>query len=219
MTGQQTNILIVDDHPIVLDSLARRLKEEPDFQVVGTAGDGKNAIEMIASLKPDIVIMDNEMPNLDGLEAAKEIRERFPETKIVIYSMFSDKALVAALFKQGISGYVLKGVPMNELIMALNSVASGGTFYSQDVTMNLQEYLLEDHQDDEAGDALNVLSEREKELFLLLADGVPTEKIARRLYISPKTVDSHKYNIMYKLNLTSMAQLTKLAVREKLIKI
>lgn len=220
MTKKPQKILIVDDHPVVLEGLKNALQKEPDFEVVGRAHDGLKAIEMVDSLRPDIVIMDNVMPHLEGLEATKQIKNKFNETRIVMYSMFSDKELVYALFQAGISGYVLKGRPVSEMILALKSVAAGGTFYSEAIGMNLRQYLSEDRPGDpDREPIIERLSSREREVFLLLADGVPVKKIAQRLFISPKTVDTHKYNIMDKLNVTSLAQLTKIAVREKLIKL
>lgn len=219
MTEKIKRILIVDDHPVVLEGIKAALQKEPDCDIVGTADDGLKAIEMIMSLKPDIVVMDNGMPNLDGFEATKEIKKRFNATKIVIYSMLSDKDLVVSLFKAGISGYVLKGQPMAEIVMALKSVAMGGTFYSEAIGLNLQEYMSEDKSHDQEEDVLKDLSSREKEVFLLLADGLPIKKIADQLFISPKTVEAHKYNIMDKMNVKSIAQLTKIAVKKKLIEI
>jgi len=221
MTKKPQKILIVDDHPVVLEGLKNALQKEPDFEVVGTAHDGLKAIEMVDSLRPDIVIMDNAMPHLEGLEATEQIKNKFNETRIVMYSMFSDKELVYALFQAGISGYVLKGRPVSEMILALKSVAAGGTFYSEAIGMNLRQYLSENRSGDPDREEhiIERLSSREREVFLLLADGVPVKKIAQRLFISPKTVDTHKYNIMDKLNVATVAQLTKIAVREKLIKL
>jgi DNA-binding NarL/FixJ family response regulator len=219
MSENRKTILLVDDHPIILAGLSNLFQEESDFDVVGTTDDGLKAIEMVESLRPDIVIMDNDMPNLNGLEATKQIKRNFSETNIVIYSMFSDEALIYSLFKAGISGYVLKGNPTSEIVMALKAVASGGTFFSEAVGTNLREYLSKDRTRDKEADILDKLSSRERQVFLLLADGVPIKKIAKKLFISPKTVETHKYNIIEKLKLTSLAEFTKIAVQRKLIDI
>jgi DNA-binding NarL/FixJ family response regulator len=219
MTEKIIKILIVDDHPAVQEGIKAALQKEPDFDILGTANDGLMAIEMAKSLKPDIVIMDYGLPKLDGLKATKEIKKGFNATKIIIYSMLSDKDLVVLLFKAGISGYVLKGQPISEIIMALKSVAMGGNFYSEAIGLNLQEYLVEDMSHDQEEDVLKVLSSREKEVFLLLADGLTINKIADQLFISRKTVETHKYNILGKLNLKSIAELTKIGIRKKLIKV
>ncbi|MBI4775518.1 MAG: response regulator transcription factor [Deltaproteobacteria bacterium] len=186
---------------------------------MGAARDGLEAVEMIKSLRPDIVILDYAMPNLDGMHATKEIKEASKSTKIVIYSMFSDVELIVSLLKEGISGYVLKGRPISELVMAVNAVAEGGVFYSEAVGRALQEYLVDEKSDDKDDDVLDHLSPREREIFVLLADGLTPEEIADRLHISSKTVETHKYNIMDKLNLKSIAEWTKIAVRQKLIDI
>lgn len=219
MTDQPKEVFVVDDHRVILEGLRSALQKEPDFHIIGTANDGLEAIEMVKSLKPDIVIMDNVMPNLDGLMATKEIKQKCEATRIIIYSMLSDKELVVSLFKEGISGYVLKGQPLSELIMALKSVAMGGTFYSEAIGASLQKYMTEDRSGDQGEDILENLSPRETEIFLLLADGVPIKKIADRFSISPKTVETHKYNMMDKLNVKSVAGLTKIAAKKKLIKI
>lgn len=219
MHGKKNKIIIVDDHPAILDGIRSALESEPDFQIAGTAGDGFKAIELVNSLKPDIVIMDYSMPNMDGLEATEKIKKISGNTRIIIYSMISEKDLISSLFRSGISGFVLKGQPMSELVMALRSVAMGGVFFSDVIGMTLQEFMAGNMARDQEEDILSRLSKREKEIFILLADGQPINKIADQLFISPKTVETHKYNIMEKLGLKSPAQLTKIALRKKLIKI
>jgi DNA-binding NarL/FixJ family response regulator len=216
MTAGKTKILIVDDHAIVAEGIKAALKKEEDFDIVGAAADGFEAIEMVKSLKPDIVILDISMPNLDGLKTTQEIRRRHDKAKIVIFSMRSDMELIGFLFKSGISGYVLKGRPLSELVLALRGVREGGTFYSDAIRRNLQDYVKRLAGE---GDILEKLSDREKELFILLADGLTIEEIADRLFISPKTVMTHKYNIMEKLDVQSIAQLTKIAAKKGLIEI
>jgi len=203
----------------VREGIQAVLQKEPQFDIVGVAGDGLEAVEMIKSLKPDIVILDYAMPNLDGFGVTKEIRKQCKDTKIIIYSMFSDVELVVSLLKEGISGYVLKGQPISEMVMAVNAVAKGGIFYSEVIGRNLQEYLAEEKSGGKEDDVLENLSDREKEIFVLLADGLTVKEIADQLYISSKTVETHKYNIMDKLNVKSIAEFTKIAVKKKLIEI
>ena len=219
MTVKRQKILLADDHEIVLEGIRAALQEEPDFDIVGTASDGLKALEMVKALKPDIVVMDAAMPNLDGFEATKDIKKTFPAAKIIIYSMFSDHELIFALFQAGISGHVLKGRPISELVLALKCVADGGTFYSEGIRANLQEHLSGRGSFEQEEDIFEKLSAREKEVFVLLADGLPIKQIAERLFISPKTVESHKYNIMEKLGVNSVAQLTKIAVKKRLVTI
>jgi DNA-binding NarL/FixJ family response regulator len=219
VTGKIHKVLIVDDHAIVVEGLKAALEREAGWCIVGTAHDGARAVELTRSLRPDVIIMDNSMPHMDGLSAAREIKKTCGDTKIIIFSMLSNKELVGALFREGISGYVLKGQPFSELIMALNAVVEGGTFYSEDIGKDLRDYMVKLETKGPKEKTLAVLSEREKEVFLLLADGVTSREISRKLYISQKTVESHKYNIMDKLEVKTIQELTKIAVKHKLIEL
>ena len=177
---------------------------------------------MVKSEKPDIVILDISMPGLDGIEAAEQILERNEEVRILIYSMSSSRVHIISLFRIGISAYVLKEEPLSELLLALESVKNGATFFSRTVQQIIQEHMKELELGKgkdvvEVKNGVAKLSTREKEVFVLLADGLRPREIAERLYISPKTVETHKYNIMEKLNVSSMAQLTKIALRKELI--
>jgi len=219
----KTKLLIVDDHAVVVEGIQRALQDEPKFEIVGIAADGLQAIQQVKSLKPDIVIMDVSMPNLNGIEATHEIKTRKKGVHVIIYTMYSDKEYVLSLYRLGISGYVLKGEPMEDLIQAIKAISGGGTYFSQSV-----QEIIRDHMEAlELGDAavarevqngLIKLSVREKEVFVLLADGLTPKEIAKRLGISPKTVETHKYNIMEKLEAKSIADLTKLAIQKSLIK-
>jgi DNA-binding NarL/FixJ family response regulator len=220
----KTKVLIVDDHWVVVEGINASLKEHGEFEVVGTASDGLEAIQKVKSLKPDIVIMDISMPNLNGIEAVNSIKKINKAIRIVIFSMYSDKEYVLSLFRGGVSGYVLKEEAISDLILALKSVRGGGTYYSQSVQKAIQEHM----EDLESGDGKSArgvgngilnLSVREKEVFPLLADGLTPREISKRLGISSKTVESHKYNIMEKLNAKSVSDLTKIALRKKLIKL
>jgi len=208
----KAKILIVDDHRVVIEGIKSSLQEHPEFEVVGEAIDGLQAVEFLKTLKPDIVIMDISMPNLNGIEATKQINQSNPETRIVIYTMYSDKELVIDLFKAGISAYVLKDDPLSDLILALKTVKGGGTYFSTMAPTILLRHMeeLEEKTTDE--DSFDTLSQREKEVFQHLAEGKSIKEIAGELFISPKTVESHKYNIMEKLQATSIVDLTKMAI-------
>jgi len=214
----KTKILIVDDHLVVIEGIRSALKAYPEFEVVGEAVDGLESIKFVKSLVPDIVIMDISMPNLNGIEATKKIKEFNPEISIVIYSMYANKEYVVDLFKAGVSGYVLKDDPLSDLIFALQAVKGGGTYFSTMTPSILLRHMKELEEGTTAEDYFNRLSQREREVFLLLADGKSIREIADKLYISPKTVESHKYNIMEKLQATSIVDLTKIAIRNNLIK-
>ncbi len=215
----KTKILIVDDHHVVIEGIKSALKDHLEFEVVGEAVDGLEAVELVKSLGPDIVIMDISMPNLNGLDATKQTKKFDPEIYIVIYSMYADKELVIDLFKAGISAYVLKDDPLSDLILALKAVKGGGTYFSTMAPTILLRHMEELKEKTASEDFFDVLSHREKEVFQLLADGKGIKEIANQLFISPKTVESHKYNIMEKLQAESIVDLTKIAIRKNLIKL
>ncbi|MCK4619670.1 MAG: response regulator transcription factor [Desulfobacterales bacterium] len=215
----KAKILIVDDHRVVIEGIKSALQEHPEFEVVGEAVDGLQAVESARSLGPEIVIMDISMPNLSGIEATRQIKEFDPEIRIVIYSMYSDKEFVIDLFKAGISAYVLKDDPLADLILALEAVKGGGTYFSTMAPTVLLRHMEELEEKTESTDSYDTLSQREQEVFQLLAEGKSIKEIAGELFISPKTVESHKYNIMEKLQAASVVDLTKIAIRKNLIEV
>lgn len=213
----KTKILIADDHRVVIEGIKSALQEHPEFEVVGDAADGLQAVELARSLGADIVIMDVSMPNLNGIEATGKIKQFNPEIRIVIYTMYSDKELVVDLFKAGISAYVLKDDPLSDLILALQAVQGGGTYFSTLAPTILLRHVEELEEKTRTEDPYDSLSQREREVFRLLAEGKGIKGIANQLFISPKTVETHKYNIMEKLKATSIVDLTKIAIRKNLI--
>ena len=222
--SEKTKVLIVDDHPVVIEGLKGVIAADPEFELAGTAQDGQEALSMIKTQDPDIVILDILMPGMDGVEVTQKVREWNDRTRILIYSMSANKEAIVSLFRNGISGYVLKEEPFSELSLALKALREGGVFYSQIVSGILRDHMKElelgkGNNVEEGQDGLAKLSAREKEVFVLLADGLPIKEIADRLYISPKTVETHKYNIMEKLDLHSLAGFTKLAVKKDLIEV
>ncbi len=214
-----TKIVIVDDHRVVVEGIKSALQELPEFEVVGEAADGLQSVELAKSLRPDIVIMDVSMPHLNGLEATKQIKQFHPEIKIIIYTMYSDKEFVIDLFKAGISAYVLKDDPLSDLMLALNAVKGGGTYFSTMAPTILLRHVQDLEGQTTSMDSFDSLSRREREIFCLLAEGNPIKGIAGQLDISPKTVATHKYNMMKKLGVGSMAELTKIGIKKRLIMI
>jgi RNA polymerase sigma factor (sigma-70 family) len=222
--SDKTKVFIADDHPAVVEGIIRALEKEPDFEIVGTAADGIQAVQRIKTLQPDIVIMYISMPNMKGIDATDEIKRWREQTHVLIYTMYSDREYITALFRLGISGYVLKREPLQDLVQAVKLVRDGGTYFTDTVRKVLQE-----HMDEltlagltevrELNNGVAKLTVREKEIFALLADGLTPKEIANRLCISPKTVETHKYNIMEKLEVSTVAQLTKIAVKKNLIDI
>ena len=218
----KTTLFIADDHPVVLEGVRMSFEKEADFQILGTASDGVQAVQEVKRLNPDIVIMDIGMPRMRGMDAAQEIRTWNKAIRIVIYTMHSDREYVAALFRIGINGYVLKQESMKDLVRAVRVVKDGGTYLSNSVNEMLREEMDKLVMGDlsavrEMQDGIKNLTVREKEVFVLLADGLTPREIAERLFISPKTVETHKYNIMEKLEVSSVAQLTKIAAKKGLI--
>ena len=213
----RTSILLADDHRVVIEGLRSALERESEFQVVGEALDGHEAVEKARVLKPDIIIMDISMPRLDGIAATKKIKEISPKSRIVIYTMHSDKDYVVTLFKEGVSAFVLKEDPLNELILALKAVKGCGTYFSTKAPTILVRHMETLTQSCRETEISEILSQREMEVFLLLAKGESTKAIAQSLFISPKTVETHRYHIMQKLEADSVVALTRLAIRKGLI--
>ena len=221
MSGQESNktrVLIVDDHQVVIEGIIALLSGKGDFEIVGRVTDSREALSMVKSLKPDIVVLDVSMPHVDGIEMAGEIRAWDESVKMLVYSMSSSKEHITALFTEGVLGYVLKHEPLSELFLALQAVREGATFYSSAVRQTLQDHMKELELGDgkkvaDVEDDIAKLSVREKEVFVLLADGLTVKDVADRLCISRKTVESHKYNVMDKLRVKTLAEFTKIAAR------
>ena len=214
-----SRVLLVDDHDVVIEGIKSALDGLEGFTVVGMAIDGQQAVAQASRLQPDIVVMDISMPEMNGVEATRQIKERLPDVRIVIYTMFSDKEYVLELFRAGIDGYVLKQDPLSDLLLALDAVKAGGTYFSTEAPKVLGEHLRGAGRSggEAKPNALDALSGREREVFKLLADGRSVREIAEALFISPKTVESHKYHIMAKIDVETVTDMTKLAIREKLI--
>ncbi len=214
-----SRVLLVDDHDVVTEGIRSALDGLEGFAVVGMAIDGAQAVSEASLLRPDIVVMDISMPEMNGVEATRQIKERLPDCRIVIYTMFSDKEYVLELFKAGIDGYVLKQDPLSDLLLALDAVKAGGTYFSTEAPKVLSEHLRGTGRSggQTETNVLDALSGRERQVFKLLADGRSVREIAETLFISPKTVESHKYHIMAKLEVETVTDMTKLAIREKLI--
>ncbi len=216
---KKTKILIVDDHAIVIDGIKKALSDHPEFEILGEAYDGYQALEQVESLKPHIVIMDISMPELNGIEATWQIKKSSPNTHIVIFTMHSNKEYIVDLFKAGISGYVLKSDPTSDLILAINAVRQGGNYFSKNTPRILLRHMKELEQGKHDKDGFDSLSLREREVFCLLAEGKSVKDVSNQLCISPKTVGSHKYNIMGKLDARTTTDLVKIAIKKDLIRL
>lgn len=208
-------ILLVDDHGIVRQGLQAMLEKHNDIEVVGQAEDGQKALSLVQKLKPDIVIMDVTMPVLNGSEATRQIVERFPDVKVIALSIHSEQRFVANMLKAGASGYIVKECLFDEFIQAVRTVDEGSIYLSPDV----EEVVVDDYVKrvvkGPEGRSLPLKS-REKKVLKLLAEGRTTKQIASEMHVSPKTIESDRRQIMEKLDIHSIAELTKFALREGL---
>lgn len=208
-------ILLVDDHAILRAGLRALLAAYPDLTVVGEAGDGAEALLRVNELKPDVVAMDIAMPGINGLTATRQILEAYPTTKILILTQYGNKEYVLPLLEAGAMGYVLKQAVDTDLVSAIRAVARGESFLYPPVAKQvLDAYLKEPRA---SGDAYMLLTEREREILILIAQGHTTREIAEQLHISPNTVDVHRARLMQKLDLHNVAELSTFAARRGLV--
>lgn len=206
------SVIIADDHKIIRDGLKILLNKEIDIEVVGEAENGREAVRITSEKRPDIVIMDIGMPIMNGIEATRQIVKEIPDTKIITLSMHYDKQYVKGMFASGAKSYLLKDCAGEELAIAIRTVYEGNTYISQDITNTVIEGYA-DIQDVSNSRIKTELTNREKEILQLLTEGLSTKQIAGELYISVKTVEAHRANIMGKLNIHNLPELTKYAIR------
>ena len=208
-------VLVADDHTIVRSGLRLLLEAEPDIEVVGEAGDGNEALALVESLHPEVVLIDIAMPGLDGMEATRRIKARWPEIHVLALTMHRTDEYFFEMLKAGASGYILKGAETSELINAVRTVWRGEVFLHSAIAQKLvQDYLNRTAIKTESGAAL---SPREEQILRLLADGYSNNEIAEKLVISPSTVHTHRGNIMAKLGLNSRRELIQYARQRGLI--
>jgi len=210
-------ILLADDHTVMRNGLRLLLERQPNFQVVGEAADGAQAVEAAAAEKPDVVVMDIAMPRLNGVEAARQIVAQRPATAVAILSMHSDESYVIRSLKAGARAYLLKDSAESDLISAIRAITEGKTFFSPAVRRILKEDYV--HQLDELGaeDSYELLTNREREVLQLVAEGKSNKEVANLLNLSLYTVETHRTHILQKLNLHSVPELILYAVRKGII--
>jgi len=213
MMNKQVNIVLADDHKLFRDGLKTILEKDSTMSIVGEANDGLETISIANQLKPDIVIMDISMPKLNGVEATRRIISENPQIKILVLSMHSDQRFVLETLKAGASGYLLKDSSSLELNGAIKSVMNDKIYLSSQISKNVIEDYVRIARQKESS-VYSLLSAREREVLQQLAEGKNNREVAEQLNISVKTVESHRKNIMEKLNLFSIAELTKYAIRE-----
>jgi two-component system response regulator NreC len=214
----ETRILFADSHTVVREAICTLLQDEDNIEIVGQAADGRGAIELAQTMLPDIVIMETSMPNLNGIEATRKIVHGQSGVKVIALSAKSDRRSVCEMLKAGASGYLPKTCSFEELVCAIRDVGSGRTYLSSCIsTFVVNEYL---HRTMSQGrSAYSVLTEREREVLQLIAEGNSTKTIARDLHVSPKTIEWHRSQLMKKLHIESIAELVKYAISEGLTSI
>lgn len=208
-------VLLADDHQIFREGLRAMLEKETDIQVVAEADNGRDSLELVDQLKPSVVVMDINMPDLNGMEATRRIVHQSPGTNVLALSMHVDKRFVDGMLKAGACGYVPKDCDRDELVNAIRAAAAGQTYLSPAVAgLVVDSYLRLNDQNTPS--SLDVLTAREREVLQLVAEGWASKQIANKLHISVKTVETHRHQIMEKLDIHSIAELTKFALREGL---
>ncbi|HKC17477.1 MAG TPA: response regulator transcription factor [Steroidobacteraceae bacterium] len=209
-------IVLADDHPLIREAIGQLVRGAPEFELVGEAANGKECLARVQELKPDILVLDIAMPEMNGEQVARELHHRYPDLKIVALSGYTDRQFVRALIKSGATGYVVKSASGRELIQALRAVASGKGYLSPEVTGAVMRLWDEDGPDADPSNKA-ILGRRETEVLKLIAEGHRSAKIATQMGIAVATVEAHRRNILRKLNLHSAADLTRYALRHGLV--
>ena len=210
-------ILIADDHPVVREGLFAMLNREVDFDVVGEAKDGMDAVNKTKELSPDIVLMDLAMPVMGGLEATRRIRREFPATKVLALTQYDDSEYVIPVIEAGARGFVTKMSSSSELASAIQAVYGGGSFLSPSAAASLVEECQQKTNVEGEKDPYEQLTDREREVLKLVVEGYTAREIADMLFISPKTVEGHKARLMDRLNIHNTTDLIKFAIRKRVI--
>jgi two-component system response regulator NreC len=212
-------ILLADDHTVVRQGLRKVLEERADWRVVAEAGDGREAVRQAEQHKPDVAILDVAMPLLNGIEATRQIVKRVPNVRVLVLSMHADEAYVIQILHAGASGYLLKDSADVDLLQAVSAVAEGKSFFSPAIArLMLDDYVKQRSGEPGVIDRYESLSDREREVFQLIAEGKANKDIAAILFISPSTVETHRARIMEKLDVHSAAEIVLYAVRRGVIR-
>jgi DNA-binding NarL/FixJ family response regulator len=210
-------VLLADDHKLIRAGLVLVVQQQPDLIVIGEADDGRQAVQLVESLKPDVVVMDIGMPNLNGIEAARQITASRPDTAVVILSMHADEGYVLRALKAGARAYLLKDSATTDLVQAIRAVVEGKSFFSPAVSKVLLQDYMRKLRRSGAEDSYDLLSPREREVLQLVAEGKSNKEVANLLNLSTYTVETHRAKIMQKLNLKGVPELILYAVRKGII--
>jgi DNA-binding NarL/FixJ family response regulator len=216
---QKIRVLVVDDHTIVRDGICALLALAGDIEVVGEATNGREAVNKVRELNPDVVLMDIAMPVLGGLEATRRINKEFPKAKVLVLTQYDDKEYFFPVIESGALGFISKAAASSELTAGIRSVYRGDSYLSPSVTRLLVENYQSTAGKNPTQDPYKLLTKREREVFKLLAEGHSTQEIAEMLVITPKTAEGHKTNLMAKLGIHNRVELVKYALRKGIITI
>ncbi len=214
---EKVRIVLAEDHTILREGLRALLTADPDFEIIGEAADGREAVRFVEKQIPDLILMDLSMPRMTGMDAIREIKKRYPQTKIIALTVHKTEEYLRTTLQAGADGYVLKDATHEELMMAVESVLKGKTYLSPGVSRRVIEGYLEGKESQMPPSTLGLLSQREREVLKLIAEGYKNKEIATDLCISLKTVEKHRANLMKKLDLHNAAALTAYAIEQGLV--
>jgi len=210
------NLVLADDHHLIIDGITKLLEDEADINIVGCCCNGNEVLEILPKINVDVLMLDLDMPVMNGLQCAEIVKKQYPEVKIAILTMHQEKALIQRFIEFGVNGYFLKTIQKKELVRALIAIAGGSDYFPPDVTKALiqkQKFVSDLTQ----SPLLEELTNRELEIVRLVAQGFSNNEIGKKLFISPRTADTHRTNIMRKLNLHNVAEIVRFAFQNKLI--
>ena len=212
-------VLLAEDHTIVRKGIRSLLDDEPSIEVVGEAANGREAVAQASALKPDIVVMDHTMPLLNGLEATRQLRKALPDVRVLILTMHTNEEYVFQFLQAGAAGYLVKQTAPTDLITAIRTIYAGDSFLSPKISKAVIDEYVRSSEASGRASLENVLTEREREVLQLVAEGLSNQEIAGQLHISAKTVGVHRLNLMQKLDLHNLADLTEYAIRAGIISV
>ncbi len=214
---KKIKLLVADDHKIFRQGIKKLLEEESDLQVVGEASDGREAVKKATELKPDVILMDIAMANLNGLEATRQIKKHLPSAKVIMVTMHKNEEYVLQSFQAGASGFILKEGAVEELVSAIRSINSDKSFLSPSISKTLIDAYMRKMETGKTETPFDLLTDREREVLQLIAEGYTNREVAKSLFISVKTVEAHRAHIMQKLNIHDIAKLVKYAIQKGLV--
>ncbi len=210
------NIILADDHHLIIEGISKLLEDDADINIVATCENGSKVLEILPKLNVDVLLLDLDMPIMNGMQCAEAVKQKYPEVKIAILTMHKENSLIQKFIEFGVNGYFLKTIQKNELTHAIKTIAAGGDYFTSDVTKALLKKQ-STHPDVTQSPLLKELTRREIEIINLVAQGLSNNEIGKKLFISPRTADTHRTNIMRKLDLHNVAEIVRFAFQNKLI--